>query len=157
MVSKASRPESSDPARVREVGRRARGGRQPNMVDRHVGQRVRTRRKQLGLSQDRLAEALGLTFQQVQKYERGTNRISASKLFEAAAALQVEVPFFFDGLSPEADPIRAGDVALEAASSLNAEEIALLSAFRSIQGQRVRRRVLNLVREMAPDETRIDG
>ena len=78
----------------------------PNPVDIHVGGRVRLRRRMLGLSQERLAGALGLTFQQVQKYERGSNRISASKLYEIARFLSAPVAYFFEGLS---DPTTAPD------------------------------------------------
>ncbi len=127
------------------------GDRQPNLVDRHVGERVRARRKQLGLSQDRLADALGLTFQQVQKYERGANRISASKLFDTAAALQVDIPFFFDGLTP-GEPLEAAsevDPPAFDALSRTPDEAELLAAFRSITRKRMRRRVLELVRELA--------
>ena len=74
----------------------------PHTVDVHVGARVRLRRRLLGMSQERLADALGLTFQQVQKYERGANRVSASKLFEIARTLQTPIEFFFEGLP---DPV----------------------------------------------------
>src|SRR5215472_8542656 len=79
--------------------------RSPNPVDLHVGGRVRMRRKMLGISQERLADALGLTFQQVQKYERGANRISASKLYEIARFLSAPIAYFFEGL---ADPTTSG-------------------------------------------------
>src|SRR5512145_2081507 len=75
--------------------------RSPNPVDRHVGLRIRMRRKELGVSQERLAEAVGITFQQVQKYERGANRVSASKLWEIAAALKTPVAYFYDGLGDQ--------------------------------------------------------
>lgn len=82
-------------------------------MDVHVGLRVRLRRQRLGLSQDALAKALGLSFQQVQKYERGTNRVSASKLFEIAGALEAPVAWFFEGLvQSDADPETAEDWAL---------------------------------------------
>ena len=74
----------------------------PNPVDKHVGSRVRMRRLMLGMSQTKLADGLGLTFQQVQKYEKGANRIGASRLQHLASILQVPVPFFFEGL-PAAD------------------------------------------------------
>lgn len=74
----------------------------PNPIDQHVGARIRARRKQINVSQGDLAGALDLTFQQVQKYERGSNRVSASKLYEIAKALRVPVAYFFDGL---ADPL----------------------------------------------------
>jgi len=72
-------------------------------VDRHVGQRIRARRKMIGLSQSTLADALGLTFQQVQKYENGANRVSASKLYETARCLDVPVSYFFEGLPDPSD------------------------------------------------------
>ena len=72
--------------------------RSPNPVDLHVGGRIRMRRKLLGVSQERLADDLGLTFQQVQKYERGANRVSASKLYEIAKSLQTSIAYFFEGL-----------------------------------------------------------
>ena len=87
--------------------------RSPNPVDLHVGARVRMRRRLRGVSQEKLAESLGLTFQQVQKYERGANRISASKLYEIAASLQTPVGYFFEGL---ADP-SALDSAAEGVSA----------------------------------------
>jgi transcriptional regulator with XRE-family HTH domain len=74
----------------------------PHPVDRHVGLRIRLRRKELRLTQEKLAEALGLTFQQVQKYELGTNRVSASRLFEVSVLLRVPPDYFFSGLDPAA-------------------------------------------------------
>lgn len=85
VANMASRPRSASEA--------------PNPVDIHVGAKVKTRRITLGLSQEELADAIGLTFQQVQKYERGTNRISASRLYQIAKALKVPIEFFFDGAS----------------------------------------------------------
>src|ERR1700685_4720215 len=78
----------------------------PHPIDVHVGSRVRLRRNMLGLSQEKLGEALGLTFQQVQKYERGANRIGASRLHELSRVLDVPVQFFYD----EEDPVRAAPV-----------------------------------------------
>src|SRR5689334_10445665 len=75
----------------------------PNPIDVRVGARVRLRRQMLGLSQEKLGEAIGLTFQQVQKYERGANRIGASRLYELSRILDVPVSFFFD----DTDPVRA--------------------------------------------------
>ncbi len=91
--------------------------RSPNPVDTHVGQRVRTRRRLLGISQERLAEALGLTFQQVQKYERGANRISASKLYEIARFLASPVSYFFEGLTDPTAASRHGRRRPRASSS----------------------------------------
>src|SRR3954468_8091869 len=73
----------------------------PNPVDRHVGLRIRMRRKELGVSQERLAECIGLTFQQVQKYERAANRVSASKLWEVARALNTNIAYFYEGLADD--------------------------------------------------------
>ena len=72
----------------------------PNPIDKHVGSRVRMRRMMLGMSQEKLGDALGLTFQQVQKYEKGTNRIGASRLQQISLILQVPVAFFFEGAPP---------------------------------------------------------
>lgn len=130
--------------------------RTPNAVDLHVGARVRMRRKWLGLSQERLADALGLTFQQVQKYERGANRVSASKLYEIAQTLQVPVTYFFDGL---ADPVaEARDDVGEAVNRvitgfLNTPEgLELATIFPKIGKGRGRRQILDLVRAVADDE-----
>ena len=128
--------------------------RQPHMVDRHVGARVRVRRKAIGISQERLADALGLTFQQVQKYERGSNRISASKLFQIATFLGAPVSYFFDGLGdPAADPgsdAEAGRAVHE--FLMTAEGMELAKAFPLIRNRRVRRRILDLVRALAGDD-----
>src|SRR5260370_8973554 len=78
----------------------------PNPIDLHAGARIRMRRRMQGMSQEKLGDALGLTFQQVQKYERGYNRVSASKLYEIAASLKTPVAYFFEGL---ADPCKEGD------------------------------------------------
>lgn len=130
--------------------------RTPDLVDLHVGGRVRMRRKMLGVSQEHLAAALKLTFQQVQKYERGTNRVSASKLYEIARTLQVPVSYFFDGL---ADPVTAeSDDVGEAANRvitdfLNTPEgLELAAIFPKIGKGRVRRQVLDLVRAMADED-----
>ncbi len=73
--------------------------RSPNIVDLHVGMRIRLRRRAVSVSQEKLAEALGLTFQQVQKYERGLNRVSASKLYDIARTLNASISYFFEGLA----------------------------------------------------------
>ena len=84
-------------------------GRRASPVDVHVGGRIRVRRRLIGLSQEALAQALGLTFQQVQKYERGSNRVSASKLYATAAVLDVPVHYFFEGLDDTSSAKNAGD------------------------------------------------
>lgn len=84
---------------------------QPHHVDLHVGAAIRVRRKLLGVSQTQLADALGLTFQQVQKYERGANRVSASKLYDIANFLDVDIATFFEGLPRKGEALGSGDAA----------------------------------------------
>jgi transcriptional regulator with XRE-family HTH domain len=129
----------------------------PNPIDVHVGLQVRLRRKSLGISQEKLADALGLTFQQVQKYERGANRVSASKLYEIARTLSVPISWFFEGLE---DPTISrlpsevsthGDAARAQAFLMTSEGLALASLFPRITERRVRKRIVELVRSMAED------
>ena len=127
----------------------------PNPVDLYVGGRIRMRRRTLGVSQEKLAEDLGLTFQQVQKYERGANRVSASKLYEIARSLSTPVAFFFEGLN---DPTIAkpGDIQPENAVHdflMTNEGLELAAIFPKVKRARVRRRLLDLVRVMAEDDT----
>jgi transcriptional regulator with XRE-family HTH domain len=129
--------------------------RSPNPVDLHVGARIRMRRKLLGVSQERLAEELGLTFQQVQKYERGANRVSASKLYEIARALHTSVSYFFEGLADTAGP--APGTATDAPELMHdlvmtPEGMELAALFPKLKRGRVRRRVLDLVKALAEDE-----
>jgi transcriptional regulator with XRE-family HTH domain len=131
--------------------------RSPNPIDVHVGARIRLRRRSLGISQERLAEDLGLTFQQVQKYERGANRVSASKLYEIARSLQISVTFFFDDLADPSEGRAAGfaeDTANPFANSflMTPEGLELAELFPKIRRPRVRRRILELVRSMADEE-----
>ena len=140
--------------------RHAESSKSPNPVDLHVGGRVRMRRKMLGVSQERLAEALGLTFQQVQKYERGANRISASKLYEIARFLSAPIAYFFEGLGdPTAGALAAG---LDDASEqhvhgflMTSEGLELAAAFPRIVRSRLRRRILDLVRSLADEEEEV--
>ena len=127
----------------------------PHPVDRHVGLRIRMRRKELGISQERLAEALGLTFQQVQKYERAANRVSASKLWEIARALNTSVAYFYDGLAGTADMESPPTSNRNAHAFLRTPDGAeLASLFPRLPHARVRRRVLELIRVLAdPDES----
>jgi transcriptional regulator with XRE-family HTH domain len=131
--------------------------RSPNPIDIHVGLQVRLRRKALRMSQEKLADALGLTFQQVQKYERGANRISASKLYEIARALQAPIGWFFEGL---ADPmaVQEDGAAVEPPSNVFAREflmsqegVDLASLFSRLPQRRVRRRLVELVRSLVDD------
>src|ERR1700759_1086976 len=95
-------PQEDDDLEMNSTARSTRGRRpagKPNPVDVHVGSRVRLRRTLLGMSQEKLGEAIGLTFQQVQKYERGANRIGASRLFDLSRVLDVPVSFFFDDMT----------------------------------------------------------
>jgi transcriptional regulator with XRE-family HTH domain len=127
--------------------------RSPNPVDLHVGARVRMRRKLLGVSQEKLADALGLTFQQVQKYERGANRISASKLFETARFLGVPPAYFFEGLASEA-PADGGESPAEQSLHqflMTPEGVELASLLPKLAAK-YRRRVLELVRTLAEDD-----
>ncbi len=124
----------------------------PNPVDLHVGARIRLRRRMQGVSQEKLADALGLTFQQVQKYERGANRVSASKLYEIAAALRAPISYFFDGLADPAiendDEPRAGDEQSVHAFLMTAEGLELARLFPAISRGQVRRRLLDLLRAL---------
>lgn len=125
----------------------------PHPVDRHVGLRIRMRRKELNISQEKLAEALGLTFQQVQKYERAANRVSASKLFEIARALNASVAYFYEGLSAAEDLEVPPAPNLEAhAFLLTAEGSELATLFPKLGRNRVRRKVLELVRAIVGAE-----
>ena len=120
-------------------------------IDVHAGTRVRLRRKALKISQQELAKHLNLTFQQVQKYERGSNRISASKLFEIAQVLQVPVAYFFEGYQVDgATPQSPASPQAEVHEFLRtAEAMDLGTAFLGIQSPEQRRRILDLMRAMA--------
>jgi transcriptional regulator with XRE-family HTH domain len=127
----------------------------PNPVDLHVGGRVRMRRKFLGLSQEGLGGHLDLTFQQVQKYERGSNRISASKLYQISSALKVPIAYFFDGYGDGLAP----DGFRESASEqfvhgflMTTEGIELAEAFPRIRSAKHRRKILDLVRVLSEDD-----
>jgi transcriptional regulator with XRE-family HTH domain len=129
----------------------------PNPVDRHVGLRIRLRRRELGLSQERLADAIGLTFQQVQKYERAANRVSASKLWEMSRALSTSISYFYGGLEDAAEPL-AGGVRDEVQEFLMTPEgIELASSFMRIPRGQVRRKILELVRAMAVEPDAVEA
>ena len=129
----------------------------PNPIDVRVGARLRLRRNMLGLSQEKLGEAIGLTFQQVQKYERGANWIGASRLHELSRVLDVPISFFFDDTT---DPVRApamGGFAEPPAKAFESdplhkrETIELVRSYFSIKGRAVRRRLLYLVKALAAE------
>lgn len=133
-------------------------GKKPNPVDTHVGSRVRLRRMLLGMSQERLGESMGLTFQQVQKYEKGVNRIGASRLFQISKILDVPVQFFFEE-APHAETGTARGMA-EADSEafilefLNSREgLELNRAFVKIANSKVRKSVVDLVRALSASES----
>jgi transcriptional regulator with XRE-family HTH domain len=123
----------------------------PNPIDVHVGSRIRLRRSIAGLSQEQLADGLGLTFQQVQKYEKGINRVSASRLQHISEVLEVPISFFFEN-GPNALVNSAGSPMGEFNELMSSKEtIALVTAFNSIKSPRLRQSVLNLVRTLKND------
>jgi len=130
-----------------------------NATDLHVGKRLRRRRRLLGLTQQQLAESIGIRFQQIQKYECGANRVTASRLYELAVALTVPVNYFFEGLAP----IEAGSTAtpgapandrdLIAADVLSQKEtLELIRAYYKL-GERPRRRLLDLAKALQDEST----
>jgi transcriptional regulator with XRE-family HTH domain len=126
-------------------------GKTPSGIDRIVGQRIRWRRRELKLTQEQLGEKLDLTFQQVQKYELGVNRVSAGRLFEIAAVLSAPITYFFDGaesyLSAPHDHVAEGDDAQ--VPILSAETLDLVAAFQKIEDASLRKSLLNTVRAAA--------
>ena len=136
----------------------------PSPIDVHVGSRVRLRRTLLGMSQERLGEALGLTFQQVQKYERGVNRVGASRLFDLSRVLDVPISFFFDDMPDTltsafgAPSARRGTGFADGSDSfadetLNRREtLELVRAYYRITDPAVRKRVFDLIKSMGPTD-----
>ena len=122
----------------------------PNPIDKHVGSRVRMRRMMLGMSQSTLADGLDLTFQQVQKYEKGTNRISASRLQQISNILQVPVSFFFEG-TPGQSKAKDDAPSLAYVTDFLATRngLALTKAFMKIKDAKLRRNIVHLVEELA--------
>src|SRR5512140_3420832 len=126
----------------------------PNPIDKHVGSRVRMRRMMLSMSQEKLGDALGLTFQQVQKYEKGANRIGASRLQQIAQIMQVPVSFFFEGT-----PHAPGHSGMSEAPSpayvsdflATSDGLSLTKAFMRIKEAKLRRRIVDLVQQIAED------
>lgn len=132
----------------------------PNPIDKHVGSRVRMRRMMLGMSQEKLGNSLGLTFQQVQKYEKGTNRIGASRLQQIAHILQVPVSFFFEG-APSVGAAAKSEGMAEAPSPAyvsdflaTSDGLALTKAFMRIGDTKLRRRIVDLVEQIAVSDKR---
>lgn len=126
----------------------------PNPIDTHVGSRVRLRRNMLGMSQEKLGDALGITFQQIQKYEKGANRVGASRLQAIANVLNVPVSFFFDDAPGEAGATNRG-LAEENSTTyvvdfLNSTEgLQLNRAFVKITDAKVRRKIIDLVKSLS--------
>ncbi len=138
--------------------RRKTADRGPRPVDAHVGRRVRLRRTLLGMSQEKLGKELGLTFQQVQKNERGTNRIGASRLYELSKVLDVPVSYFFDDMPPEvagkrpgrpAGMAEAAGAAYEADTLAKRETLELVRAYYRIKHEKVRKRIFELTKALA--------
>ncbi len=135
-----------------------RGTRRPNPIDIHVGNRVRLQRMLIGISQEKLGERLGLTFQQVQKYEKGINRIGASRLFELSRVLGVPVQFFYED-APAAGGHQSATAGFAERSSdshvfeflSSREGLELNRAFSRITDPKVRKSVLDLVRSLADE------
>ncbi len=127
----------------------------PNPIDKHVGSRVRMRRMMLGMSQEKLGNNLGLTFQQVQKYEKGTNRIGASRLQQISHILQVPVSFFFEGApinasAPRIDGMNEAPSPAYVSDFLaTSDGLALTKAFMRISDVKLRRRIVDLVEQIA--------
>jgi len=154
MTATAKLVEKTTVRRQSSRGRTPSG--KPNPIDVHVGARVRLRRTLLGMSQEKLGEALGLTFQQVQKYERGANRVGASRLFDLSRVLDVPVSFFFDDMTSEVEalsPRLISGLAEEPASfdadpMTKRETLELVRAYYRITDPQVRKRVLDLAKAL---------
>jgi transcriptional regulator with XRE-family HTH domain len=154
--------DANTPSAAKEGGER--NARRANPIDMHVGSRVRLRRMLLGMSQEKLAEQLGLTFQQVQKYERGINRIGASRLFDLSRLLGVSVQYFYDDAPELAGGATAAMGFAERPSDnyvfdfLNSREgLELNRAFLRIPDPKVRRSLIDLMKAMASDEEQGGG
>lgn len=135
----------------------------PNPIDMHVGGRIRLRRSVLGLSQEKLAEELGITFQQVQKYERGLNRVGASRLWDLSQVLSVPVSFFYEELdegSKNKSPRNVGrgfgfaeeNSAFDADIFTRKDVIELIRFYASITDPKIAKNVLDLVKSLAPNK-----
>jgi len=139
-----------------KIGRRRRQkSDKPNPTDVHVGARVRLRRTLLGMSQEKLGDAIGLTFQQVQKYERGANRVGASRLYDLSRVLDVPVSFFFEDIAaagavePAAGGLAEAAEGYEADPMLKRETLELVRAYYKITDPHIRRRLFDLAKALA--------
>jgi len=134
---------------------------QANPIDAQVGNRVRLRRMLIGMSQERLGELLGLTFQQVQKYEKGVNRIGAGRLFEVSRILGVPIDYFYEGVNGQHAPGLQGHGPAQATPPImefvsSGEGLQLSLAFMRIKDPKVRKRMLDLVKSLAEDAEKED-
>lgn len=139
----------------------------PSPIDSHVGSRIRLRRTLMGMSQERLGEALGLTFQQVQKYERGVNRVGASRLFDLSRVLDVSISFFFDDMPEPLSNLHGGHHTTRAAGGFAEAQAAygaddtmtkretqeLVRAYYRITDPAIRKRVFDLIKSMGPADS----
>lgn len=154
-TTKTAKPVAAKKTTRKKTPLKKKGG--PDPIDVHVGGRVRLRRMVLGMSQDALGKALGLTFQQVQKYEKGANRIGAGRLMQLSGLLEVPVQFFYDDYDTE---VGARGFAEDDAPSdpfmdlLHSQEgVQLCRYYTQIEDPIVRKRVLDLVRSISETET----
>ncbi len=124
-------------------------------VDEHVGERIRVRRMLMGMNQEKLGDALGLSFQQVQKYEKGANRVSASRLVQFAKILNVPVPYFFDNVPVDAASharrLRDDDKAVPADMLTSRETLKLIQAYYGLPNPALREIVFRLIEALADD------
>ncbi len=128
--------------------------RKPNLVDAHVGSRLRQRRMLLGISQEQLAEMLGLTFQQVQKYERGTNRVSASRLFQLARTLDTPITWFFEDMEQERtgeQPEPSGAETEETDPMSRRETLELVRVYSRIDDRKLRKKLYEMAKALATE------
>ena len=125
----------------------------PHAIDRHVGDRVRMRRKMQGMTQEKLGDALGLTFKQVQKYEKGTNRIGASRLQHIASIQQVPISFFFEGAPGSSHVLYEAPSSTHVSDFLaTSEGLALTKAYMHIKDAKLRRSIVGLVKQIAGED-----
>ena len=146
-----------------EIPERAEKENKPSPIDVHVGSRIRLRRTLLGMSQERLGEALGLTFQQVQKYERGVNRVGASRLFDLSRVLDVPISFFFDDMPEPLAAVYGSNSSRRSAGFAESQEgfgddtlnrretLELVRAYYRITDPSVRKRVFELIKSLVPE------
>ena len=120
---------------------------QANTVDTYVGQRIRDKRNERGMSQTEVANAIGVTFQQVQKYERGTNRVGASRLFDLSRILSVPIQYFFAGLNNQSTPIEKEDD--NVIHFMKPDTVELVEAYYKVENLQVRRQILSTIRSIS--------